>query len=250
MNKLESYIYKYLTRDLDSSLQSIVKHYIKSPGKHIRAHLVLYGASISLKENSLKWKTLNKEMDFFQKINLAKFNDNLILACSLIEIIHLASLVHDDIIDDAPKRRNQTALHIRRSTKQAILAGDYLFAKAINLAHQLPTACKKHIVKAIQDMVYGEFLEAVSDKANKEKYFTIIENKTASLFGCSMLIGFLIAQDAILDNESSELISYEMNKNKLVIEKKEIANKIYKWAFNLGKLYQIKDDIDDQEFPF
>ncbi|MDR3116770.1 MAG: polyprenyl synthetase family protein [Bifidobacteriaceae bacterium] len=239
MHKLEFYIYKYLTQNLPLSLQPIVKHYIKYPGKHIRAFLVLYGASMGFEKKDLKELKIK---NLANKINLLELNNNLLLACLAIEIIHLASLIHDDIIDEAPKRRNKTALHIEFGTKQAVLAGDYLFAKGINLVYKLPPVCKKYIIKAVQDMVFGEFLEAVDGQKNKKNYFTVIDNKTASLFGCSMVIGYLIVQNALVNNKLSvkKISSFRI---------KEI-NRIYKWAFNFGKLYQIKDDIDDQEFPF
>jgi geranylgeranyl pyrophosphate synthase len=219
MNQIDVNIYTFLTQNIDKSLKPVVQYYINYPGKHIRAYLVLYGAAIGLQENKYSNSV---------KVNIQSLNKYLIKATSCLEIIHLASLIHDDIIDNSPTRRTQIAHHIANGIKTSLLTGDYLFAQSLKLANSLPSKCKKYIIQAIEDMTYGEFLEQVSykDKTYRKKYWQIITKKTGSLFATSVIVGYLLVKG---------------QKN---------IKQIYNWGLNFGKLYQIKDDIKDKEFPF
>ena len=107
-----------------------------------------------------------------------------------MELMHTASLVHDDVVDNSPTRRGQNALHKQWNNKVAILVGDYMLAKAIE---QLATVHNNTVLNIVAEMTLaltsGEILQLHANQSmwiNEEQYLRIIEHKTARLFAaCS-----------------------------------------------------------------
>lgn len=114
-----------------------------------------------------------------------------------IELLHLASLVHDDVIDKSTMRRGGTTPNQKWGNKIAVLLGDYLLAKSMELSFDSGIAQITQILsKASASLVAGEVMEI--DLAGKldlthEDYFTLIEGKTSSLFEASASSGAIIA---------------------------------------------------------
>jgi len=145
---------------------------------------------------------------------------------ALVEIIHTASLVHDDIIDKTELRRGRETVHARWGANITVLLGDHLYIHAITQA--LRTR-RPEIIEALAEaseaMIEGELLEyAVSGEADlsEERYFEILKKKTASLFAASCRIGSRLGgADAAA------------------------AGRLAEFGINLGLAFQIIDDLLD-----
>ncbi|MCB8979820.1 MAG: polyprenyl synthetase family protein [Ardenticatenaceae bacterium] len=142
-----------------------------------------------------------------------------------IEMVHTATLVHDDINDHSMTRRGQITVHARWGRTFALLAGDYLFTKVYELMGPYPSEYNVIMATATTKLVEGETLQAAAAKAgnmDRETYKTIISRKTASLFEAVARMGAMLA-DA---NE-------------------EMVEALSTYAYNLGLTFQIVDDILD-----
>ena len=142
-----------------------------------------------------------------------------------VEMVHTATLVHDDINDHSLTRRGQITVHARWGRTFALLAGDYLFAKVYEM--MAPYGAEYNVIMsdACIKLVEGETLQAAAAKAgnmNRETYKQIISLKTASLFEAASRMGAMLA-DA--DEQTIEAVA--------------------SYAYNLGLTFQIVDDILD-----
>lgn len=123
-------------------------------------------------------------------------SDAVIDAAVGVELVQTASLVHDDVIDNAETRRGSDVLHLQWGNRTAILMGDFLFAKSMQVLvglNSLPVM--NATTHAIQRIVEGEILEgetAPSDEASH--YFRMINKKTASLLALSCELGALLGK--------------------------------------------------------
>jgi octaprenyl-diphosphate synthase len=119
-------------------------------------------------------------------------NEHLDLAV-IIELIHLATLVHDDIIDDAERRRSQPTLNARWGNALSVLLGDSLFAHALDLSTQFDDAdVSRTIARATRDVCSGEIIQTQRRfdlHLAIEEYIRIIELKTATLFAVAAELG-------------------------------------------------------------
>ena len=147
-------------------------------------------------------------------------------AASFIELLHTATLVHDDVVDDAYQRRGFFSINALWKNKIAVLVGDYLLSKGLLLALENKEYTQLHIVsKAVKDLSEGELLQM--EKARKldieeDIYFNIIKQKTASLIASACSAGAASATD-----------------NEAHIEQMRLFGE------TLGIAYQIKDDLFD-----
>ncbi|MEW6608919.1 MAG: polyprenyl synthetase family protein [bacterium] len=146
------------------------------------------------------------------------------LACAL-ELIHTATLIHDDVIDEATLRRGKQTLNSKYDNKLSILLGDYLYSKAVGL---IISDGEKRIMEIVADTVSqiceGEILQTL--KANtlpkEHEYLNMVEKKTAIFFSACCKIGGLIS--GVSQQTVDSLASY---------------------GLNLGTAFQITDDILD-----
>ncbi|MFN8644436.1 MAG: polyprenyl synthetase family protein [Candidatus Binatia bacterium] len=146
-----------------------------------------------------------------------------ILNAAVVEFIHTATLVHDDIIDDAETRRGQKAVHSRWGNDVTVLAGDFLYIKSMAMALTQDTL---DVVRLLCDitlrMIEGEIYQLTKNgdvDISEDEHFDIIRRKTAHLFGGCAEIG------AMLGDAGPE---------------KQTALREY--GFNLGVLFQLVDD--------
>lgn len=148
------------------------------------------------------------------------------VGASLVELLHTATLVHDDVVDDAYERRGFFSINALWKNKIAVLVGDYFLSKGLLLALDTKNYNLLHITStAVKRMSEGELLQM--EKARKldideRIYFEIIRNKTASLIAAACEVG------AASTSDNSELIE----KMRLIGE-------------NIGIAFQIKDDLFD-----
>lgn len=121
-------------------------------------------------------------------------DDDVIKAAAAVECLHIATLYHDDVIDDATLRRGVPALHAQYGRDSAILAGDFLLGCCMSLASSLSDTVASVIAETLREMCNGQMLEMV-DTFNvfrdEESYFAAINGKTASLLAASASVGAL-----------------------------------------------------------
>ncbi len=186
-------------------LDVIMQYILHSKGKQIRPLVVLYSAQL-----------------------LGEVNETTHRAATLIELLHTATLVHDDVVDDSNKRRGIFTINALWKNKIAVLAGDYLLSRGMLTALESKDYELLEIVsRAVKDMSEGELLQM--EKARKLDideaiYFDVIQKKTASLMAASFGCG-------------AASVSTDRNK----IEK---MRQIGEWA---GIAFQIKDDLFDYQ---
>lgn len=149
-----------------------------------------------------------------------------VLNAAVVEFIHTATLVHDDIIDDADVRRGRTAVHSRWGNDVTVLAGDFLYIKSMAMALTQDTL---DIVRLLCDvtlrMIEGELYQLTKNGVvdlGEDEHFAIIHRKTAYLFGGCAEIGGLLG--GVGPTERQALRDY---------------------GFNLGILFQLVDDLLD-----
>jgi octaprenyl-diphosphate synthase len=120
----------------------------------------------------------------------------LVRAAAIVELVHLATLVHDDILDDATLRHNSPTIAARHGAHSAVLLGDALFAQALILASDFPsTEVCRLVSAATRQVVSGEICQTFKRgdaQLSLNDYFRIIRLKTAELFECSCRLGALL----------------------------------------------------------
>ncbi len=147
-------------------------------------------------------------------------------AASLVELLHTATLVHDDVVDDAHQRRGIFSINALWKNKIAVLVGDYLLSRGLLVALDNKAYDILQIMsRAVRDMSEGELLQI--EKARKlditeEVYFDIIRKKTASLIAASCAAGASSVTDDVV-----------------------LIEKFYQFGETIGIAFQIKDDLFD-----
>ena len=126
-------------------------------------------------------------------INNGKINDRTYRAASVIELIHTATLVHDDIVDDSNFRRGFFSINALWKNKIAVLVGDYLLSKGLLLSIENEDFdILKIISVAVREMSQGELLQIEKSRSldiTLDTYFEIIRQKTATLLASCCAIG-------------------------------------------------------------
>jgi octaprenyl-diphosphate synthase len=190
----------------DSKLSFDVYKQVVESGKRLRPLIVLYSALA---------------------LNYNEKSKALILG-SIIELIHTASLLHDDIIDDAQYRRGRDAANIVFGTKPAVLGGDYLYSLAYNMVLDFDLDIARIISKAAYLLAEGEIKEienAYNVSVTFDDYYDVIYKKTAILIEASSVSGSILAD-------------------------KQYRKNFEEYGKNLGFAFQIKDDCLDYEADF
>ena len=128
---------------------------------------------------------------------------DLLYIASGIEMIHLATILHDDIIDNSNLRRNKVSANIKFGINNTLLAGDFLLVRAFGLCGHLSDSIVTETEKACVALTEGEILETplFQDHHNLDSYINIAKKKTASLFA---LAGFCGSHIAGCDIKTSE----------------------------------------------
>ncbi len=151
-------------------LDTIMTYIVKRKGKQIRPMFVFYCAQL------------------FEGIN-----DSTYRAASLVELLHTATLVHDDVVDDSDERRGFFSLNALWKNKIAVLVGDYLLSKGLLLSVKNKDYHLLEIVsEAVEAMSEGELLQIEKSRTlnlSEEVYYDIIRKKTASLIASCCAIG-------------------------------------------------------------
>ncbi|MBJ6363529.1 heptaprenyl diphosphate synthase component II [Paenibacillus sp. GCM10012307] len=202
LNVIESELEATMTSD-HALLSETSLHLLKAGGKRIRPVFVL-----------LAGKFGNYNLDELKKVAVA------------LELIHMASLVHDDVIDDADTRRGQLTVKSRWDNRIAMYTGDYIHAKALLTITDLQVPQVHQVLsKAMVQMCIGE-MEQIRDFFNTRQtvrnYFLRIRRKTALLIAISCQLGAIAAGCS-----------------------NTTAQNLYRFGYNVGMAFQIGDDLLD-----
>ena len=191
------------------SLDTIMKYIIKRKGKQMRPMFVFLSAKLH-----------------------GEINESTYRAAALVELLHTATLVHDDVVDDSYERRGFFSINALWNKKIAVLVGDYLLSKGLLLATSNNEFRQLHILsEAVKQMSEGELLQLQKTRKlnlSEEIYFEIIRSKTASLLSSACAAGAY----------STSNDDYITNRMKFFGEKAGIAFQIKDDLFDYGK-----DDI-------
>jgi octaprenyl-diphosphate synthase len=184
-------------------LDTIMKYIIRRKGKQLRPMFVLLSAKLH-----------------------GEINESTYRAAALVELLHTATLVHDDVVDDSLERRSFFSINALWNKKIAVLVGDYLLSKGLLLATSNNDFRHLHILSdAVKQMSEGELLQLQKTRnlnLDEGIYFEIIRNKTASLLSSACAVG-----------------AYSTSKD----EEITAAMKIF--GEKTGIAFQIKDDLFD-----
>ena len=173
-----------------------------------------------------KGKQMRPILVFLSEKMTGEVSEKTFRGASLIELIHTAALVHDDVVDESSRRRNFFSINALWGNKTAVLIGDYLLSKSVILSTENKDFDLLEIVsQTIKDMSEGELLQL--EKARKlditeDVYYQIIRQKTASLISSCCQIG------AVSNNAENSLIM-----------------KMKDFGIYAGMAFQIKDDLLD-----
>lgn len=161
------------------------------------------------------------------KLHGATNESSQLAACS-VELLHSATLVHDDVVDESYERRGMFSVNALWRNKMSVLVGDYILARGLLLQLKDKKYNFLHLIsRAVQDMAEGEILQVKKSRKldiDEETYYEIIRKKTASLIATSMAIGAASVTDD-----------------------PEIPEKMYRIGQDAGIAFQIKDDIFDYQ---
>jgi octaprenyl-diphosphate synthase len=184
-------------------LDRVMKYIIKRKGKQIRPMFVFLCAKLN-----------------------GEINESTYRAATLVELLHTATLVHDDVVDESFERRGYFSINAVWKNKIAVLVGDYLLSRGLLLSTTNNDFQHLHILSdAVKKMSEGELLQMEKSRnlnLSEEVYFEIVKNKTASLLSSACAIG-----------------AYSTTDN---LEKSEVMKKFGEYV---GIAFQIKDDLLD-----
>ena len=202
LEKVEKALEDHLSPNLDL-VRKIASHLLFSGGKRLRPLLMIHSARLCGYTNGF-------EIDF----------------STIFEYLHAATLLHDDVVDKADKRRGKKAAHTKWSAPKVVLTGDFLLARALDLAARTKEPeIISVIAKITQDMSQGE-IDQMMKKGNldltEEEYRTVIERKTAVLIQGACQSGAILAK---ADKEKQEALK--------------------SYGFHLGTAFQMADDLLD-----
>jgi heptaprenyl diphosphate synthase len=159
-----------LTRSLGPELETVVSGLVDRPGKRMRSRLVAICASLGHPGDAQR----------------------VVQAGAVVELLQVASLLHDDVVDQADVRRFAPAAHVSHGVESALLGGVACFALAGSEAAELGSAANAVTARAVSDLARGEMLDverAFDVKLSGADYLAVVEGKTAPLFRLSCQLG-------------------------------------------------------------
>jgi octaprenyl-diphosphate synthase len=196
-------VFKDSVKSHVSLLDTIMRYIVKRKGKQLRPMFVLLSAKLT-----------------------GEINDVTYRAASLVELLHTASLVHDDVMDESYERRGFFSINALWKNKIAVIVGDYLLSKGLLLSlNNDDFEILKIMSKAVKQLSEGELLQLEKARTlnlKEDIYFEIIKNKTASLLAATCAVG-----------------AYSATQDQVVTEKLRLFGEL------VGIAFQIKDDLFD-----
>ena len=176
-----------------------------------------------------KGKQMRPLFVFLSAKMLGEINETTYNAASLVELLHTATIVHDDVVDDANERRGFFSVNALWKNKIAVLVGDYMLSKILLLSLEKEnTELLSIVARSVKEMSEGELLQIEKSRTldiTEEEYFEVIRKKTASLISTCCEAG---------------AISVQSNQHR---------ENMRKFGEKIGLAFQIKDDIFDYGSP-
>lgn len=204
MKRVEEILWKAVQSPVQS-VTAMALHLLSASGKRLRPSLTLLSSKLA-----------------------GEINDRAILFAAAIELMHTATLIHDDVIDKADMRRGRTTIHTLWGNEAAVMCGDFLYAAAFNiLAEESGPEVIKIMAKTSSQICEGEILElqlAFNPKISEEQCIEIARLKTAELMATACKIG---AMASGTDDRLPKILE--------------------SFGRNLGIAFQIVDDVLDIE---
>jgi heptaprenyl diphosphate synthase len=190
----------------DPFLTEVASHLIKAGGKRVRPAFSVTSAATRL-------------------ATMEPAPAEVISGAVSVELVHLGSLYHDDVMDDALTRRTVESVNARWGNLKAILAGDYLLARASEIAASLGTEVAGLLASTIARLCEGQVLElqhTFNPQRSEEGYLASIDGKTASLLGTACRIGGIVGELP-----------------------RPVIDRLTEFGHSYGMAFQIVDDILD-----
>lgn len=200
----------------DGKLMSqMLTHVLSARGKSVRPILVMLTSALTSSANQRQW--IEGERNCTKRTYLAAM---------MVEMLHTASLVHDDVIDNADMRRGRPSVNALWQSRNAVIMGDFLLARTMSAGMQSAQYdLVSHIIGAVATLCEGEVLQSqhAADKdTTRQDYLEIIYKKTASLISTSASAGAVS-----------------------VMASREDVEQMRRFGEALGMAFQIQDDILD-----
>tara|TARA_B100000767_G_scaffold270888_1_gene295464 strand:+ start:916 stop:1905 length:990 start_codon:yes stop_codon:yes gene_type:complete len=186
-----------------SLINTISKYMVRNRGKNIRPILTILSARL-----------------------IDEPNQNTYRAAAMMELLHVATLIHDDVVDDATKRRGKPSINRIWKNKISVLMGDFILSKAlINMIGIRDFDALEKISNTAEKLSAGEILQlekSITGSMTEEVYFNMISQKTASLIATSCELGAITTSKLAKDRKAT-----------------------HDYGESLGMAFQIKDDLFD-----
>ena len=184
-------------------INTISKYMVRNRGKNIRPILTILSARL-----------------------IDEPNQNTYRAAAMMELLHVATLIHDDVVDDATKRRGKPSINRIWKNKISVLMGDFILSKAlINMIGIRDFDALEKISNTAEKLSAGEILQlekSITGSMTEEVYFNMISQKTASLIATSCELGAITTSKLPKDRKAT-----------------------HDYGESLGMAFQIKDDLFD-----
>lgn len=202
LEKFEEYFRSVLKTNI-GLLNTVIRYLVSRKGKRIRPLLIFLSAGL-----------------------VGEINQRTYIGATMVELLHTATLIHDDVVDEAKERRGILSINAKWNNKIAVLFGDYLLAKGLLVAAENNEfEFLRVLSQTVKVMSEGELLQIQTSReyeALEERYFEIIYSKTASLISACCEIGSLSASNNPEDRQ-----------------------KLREFGRLIGLAFQIRDDIFD-----
>lgn len=218
---------KYKSKDIKEVIGTELKQFNKEFDRSMKSNIPLLNivTNYILKR---KGKQIRPILVFLSAKLIGEVNRSTHVAATLMEIVHTATLIHDDVIDDAHERRGFLSINALWKSKIAVLLGDYMLSKSLQIAVENKEYEIMEITNdSVQEMIKGELLQLQKTRKlniTEEEYFSIIEKKTATLLAACTGSG---ARSVTTD--------------------KSVVDKMKLFGRYIGIAFQIKDDLFDYE---
>ncbi len=209
LEEYNSFLARYMKSD-NRYVDGLLKYILENGGKSVRPMTVLLSAAL-------------QNPDAEKGLGLRTY-----LGAMLVEMMHTASLVHDDVIDESDMRRGKPSVRAMLNSRSAVITGDLILAKSINIG--LDSAqydIVDYVVRAMSELCEGELIQSEQSRKlemTRDIYLDIIRKKTATLFGVSAGVGALSV--GALPGQVAEM---------------------KRFGEYLGMVFQMKDDILDYD---
>ncbi len=186
-------------------LDKALRHLLQRKGKQMRPILTLLSAKYA-----------------------GQVNDNVLHAAVALELLHTASLVHDDVVDESDRRRGQESVNALLGNKVAVLVGDFLFSQSLHHANFAGSSLvMEWLAELGQTLADGELRQLAntdSEEISEQAYYEVIEKKTASLFATCAMMGSHLAGGS-----------------------EENVRRMAQFGRCVGVCFQLRDDIFDYD---